>query len=71
MIGQAMFVISYNMKSIQQYQSIILRRDINLIIRKELQGTIIEILDSETFEAELVKEDGANYEFEGGLYFYH
>jgi len=34
-----------------------------------MQGTIIEILDSETFEAEFVKEDGVNYEFEGNYTF--
>ena len=34
-----------------------------------MEGVILEIYDSKTYEVEFVKEDGSNYEFEGQFTF--
>lgn len=50
--------------SFKQYQIFVLNRDINPVIVKGMQGVILEVLDSDTYEVEFVKEDGTNYEYQ-------
>jgi hypothetical protein len=49
----------------KQYQKIVLLEDLNPIILKGMTGVILEIWDEKNFEVEFIKEDGANYEYEG------
>lgn len=49
----------------QQYQTFILSKDLNPVITAGMIGVILEVYDKNTFEAEFVKSDGSNYEFEG------
>ena len=53
------------MRSFKQYDAFKLAKDINHKITKGMEGVILEIYDSKTYEVEFVKEDGSNYEFEG------
>ena len=48
-----------------QYQCFELKRDINPVIIKGMQGVILEILDHDTYIVEFVKKDGTNYEYDG------
>jgi hypothetical protein len=50
--------------AIKQYDVFILNKDINPAITKGMEGVILEIWDSNSYEVEFVKEDGTNYEFE-------
>ena len=52
-----------------QYQVITLCRDINPVLRKGMQGVILEILDAETFITEFLDDEGFNYEYEGQFTF--
>ena len=53
----------------KQYQVIELTADINPVITKGMRGTILEVLDSDTYIVEFVKEDGGNYEYNGEFTF--
>ena len=57
------------MNTIKQYDVFKLAKDINPNITKGIEGVILEIYDSKTYEVEFVKEDGSNYEFEGQFTF--
>ena len=57
------------MNTIKQYDVFKLAQDINPNITKGIEGVILEIYDSKTYEVEFVKEDGSNYEFEGQFTF--
>jgi hypothetical protein len=55
---------------VERYQIFELARDINPVIVKGMMGTILEILEPDKmFEAEFVKDDAHNYEFEGKFTF--
>jgi hypothetical protein len=53
------------MKIYQQYDTFELVVDLNPVIKKGLQGVILEIWDEQTYEVEFVDKDGINLEFEG------
>jgi hypothetical protein len=53
----------------QQYQAFKLKRDLNPVIVKGMNGVILEVYDKDNFEVEFVKEDGSNHEFEGQFTF--
>jgi hypothetical protein len=53
------------MVTVKQYDIFVLERDINPVIRKGMQGVILEIWNNNSFEIEFVKDDGTNYEFNG------
>ncbi len=57
------------MNTIKQYDVFELAKDINPNITKGMEGVILEIYDSKTYEVEFVKDDGSNYEFEGQFIF--
>jgi hypothetical protein len=48
----------------KQYDCFILKVDLNPEIKAGMRGVILEIYDNNNFEAEFVKEDGTNYEYE-------
>ena len=49
----------------QQYDTFELAKDLNSVIRKGMQGVILEILSENIFEVEFVERDGTNLEFNG------
>ena len=53
------------MKTNHQYKTIELVVDLNPVIRKGLQGVILEIWDEQTYEVEFPDKDGVNLEFGG------
>jgi hypothetical protein len=55
--------------SFKQHQIFVLNRDINTVIIKGMKGDILEVLDSNTYEVEFVKEDGTNYQYQGQFTF--
>ncbi len=57
------------MNPIKQYDVFELTKDINPNITKGMQGVILEIYGSKTYEVEFVKEDGSNHGFEGQFTF--
>ena len=57
------------MNTIKQYDVFELAKDINPNITKEMEGVILEVYDSKTYEVEFVKDDGSYYEFEGQFTF--
>ena len=57
------------MNTIKQYDVFELAKDINPNITKGMEGVILEVYDSKTYEVEFVKDDGSNYEFEGQFTF--
>jgi len=50
---------------LQQYETFELIKDLNPVITKGMRGVILEVYDEGTYEVEFVKDDGANYEYEG------
>ena len=50
---------------LRQNETFELSKDLNPVIKKGMQGVVLEILDRKTFEVEFIKEDGTNIEFEG------
>ena len=57
------------MISFKQYDAFKLAKDITPKITKGMEGVILEIYGSKTYEVEFVKEDGINYEFQGQFIF--
>ena len=53
------------MQTINQHDVFILVKDLNPVVRKGMEGVILEIWAENAFEVEFVKNDGTNYEFEG------
>lgn len=53
----------------KQYDTFILKEEINPVLKKGMQGVILEIFNSEFIEAEFVKPDGTNWEFENSFTF--
>lgn len=53
----------------QQYQTFELLKDINPVIKKGMHGVILEVLATDTYEVEFVKEDGTNFEYQGHFTF--
>ncbi|MGN6401638.1 MAG: hypothetical protein ACTHMD_14380 [Flavisolibacter sp.] len=53
----------------QEYQIIELTKDINPILKKGMQGVILIKYNDNAAEAEFVKEDGRNYEYNGQFTF--
>jgi hypothetical protein len=54
-----------DVQMIQQYQMIILTKDVNPVVKKGMKGVVLEIWDGNSFEVEFLKNDGKNYEYEG------
>lgn len=52
-----------------QYQVIELVESINPVIKVGMQGVVLEVLDSDTYEIEFLDDDGFNFEFEGRFTF--
>lgn len=48
----------------KQYDIFLLQEDVNSVIRKGMEGVILEIYDSTTIEVEFVWKDGGNIVFE-------
>ena len=53
----------------KQYQIIQLKEDLNPIIRKGMQGIILEIWNKNNFEVEFLDDDGVNLQFNGNATF--
>ena len=49
----------------EQYQTIILSRDLNPVIKKGMIGVVLEVWSETSFEVEFAREDGTHYEFKG------
>ena len=48
-----------------QYQVIKLRRDLNPVLKQNMEGVILEVYNDETFEVEFLDKHGFNYEYNG------
>jgi hypothetical protein len=57
------------MKTPLQYETFELSKNLNPVLKKGMQGVILEILDRNSFEVEFVNEDGTNIEFDGNATF--
>jgi hypothetical protein len=49
----------------KQYDSFILKEDLNPEIKAGMIGVILEIFSKDDVEVEFVKQDGTNYEYNG------
>ena len=47
------------------YDTFILLEDLNPVIRKRQEGTILEVYDNNMIEVEFVDDAGFNYEYNG------
>jgi hypothetical protein len=54
---------------LKQYQTFILKKDLNAVIKSGMTRVVLEIFDESNYEVEFVKGDGTNYEFEGKFTF--
>jgi len=53
----------------KQFDTFILKVDLNKNIRKGMTGVILDVYPGNSIEAEFVKSDGTNVEFEGAVTF--
>lgn len=53
----------------KQFDIFILKEDINKNIKKGMTGVILDVYPDNHIEAEFVKSDGTNVEFEGSVTF--
>ena len=49
----------------KQYDTFILKEDLNPEIKAGITGVILEICGKDDIEVEFVKQDGTNYEYNG------
>ena len=49
----------------KQYDTFILKEDLNPEIKAGMTGVVLEIFTKDEIEAEFLKEDGSNYEYNG------
>ena len=49
----------------KQYDTFILKEDLNPEIRADMTGVILEIHSQDDVEVEFVRQDGTNYEYNG------
>jgi hypothetical protein len=53
----------------KEYDTFILKEDLNPVIKKGMRGVILEIYNNKNIEAEFIKDDGTNYEYENSITF--
>jgi hypothetical protein len=49
----------------KEYDTFILKKDLNPVIQTGMRGCILEIYDEENVEVEFPNKDGSNYKYEG------
>jgi hypothetical protein len=57
------------MATVKQYDVFKLAKDLNPLITTGMEGVILEVWNDNSFEIELVNDDGTNYEYNGAATF--